>query len=469
MRPGPLSELTGDYAADLQSGALRYALGGPGRFGTGGIYVPAGGFPSYNASLQRAIQKNGISCIWDFGASIEAGGTACPDAINQRYPMLIRNRHFARYPWHGDTFLPSSSTAWNGAIQSSAFPFTLNVPANAQGWAATGTAYVAGVSPVPAQFAGPFFAPLWNTQTTMPLMTYTHPSAACQYFARAFSVYYWDFGNQDGGGSGTGRQFDIQLNGVVVASPTLAGDNKIHRVDILNAPNQANNALQFGNQRNAGVVTMAIIAVASYPTPTVPTFGVHWCHFDFAGSATIANLAATAGTSPAQRVVRYVGPSTNAWPFTPDPTFSPPFAPDFVIQGVFDDQVGGSFSLKTGTTPQFIATSWSPAMCLHGIRQFIQAWRQKPTGCDVCFTMPNMPNGISSDNQPGAVYQMQNAWMYYELIFRLSTFKGYGFADIDSVMGENAVANKYMLNGNPHPLPLGHQLIDHVYDFMGIG
>jgi hypothetical protein len=403
-------------------------------------FVPPGGFRSWTAVLAKARAGTGIATAMAFGASIAAGGTQVTDILTKSYWALWRQTKInAGYAIHGDSFLPTNSAAWNSGVVASVFPFVMDV------------------TPLAWGFYGPFICPVWATATTMPLMHATHPSTALGYNARSARFYYFDLGNQDGGVSAVGRTAHVDIDGAGDQTITALGDNLIHYKEFTNLSNAANHVLNFGNQGAANIAT-APIAVAWYPSTSVPTTGVHYAWFAVNGGYTVADLIRTDGQYPQYRPERLIGPSNAAVPFTPSAALSPPFAPDLVFFDIFDDISWVNRTGAFGSTPNTTVSGLNPAAYLHGLRRITQALRAKPTGCDIVHHMPNLPAGLVSDTTPLATYQLQHSWHYYATTFQLAQLNGHGLLNTDAEWGELAQTNGYMPSGtdiDPHPTNAG--------------
>jgi hypothetical protein len=403
----------------------------------GNAVVPSDGFRAWTAALDRVIAGTGIATVWGFGASIVAGGTATTDVMTKPYFPLWRANKRLTYATHGDTFLPSSSANFNSLVTYSVVPWTMDVTPTVWG------------------YYGPFIVPVWTTITTMPLCHATHASAALGYNARSARLFYFDAGNQDGGVSTVGRTWSANIDGGANTNVTELGDNLIHTIDFTNLTNAANHVLNIGNQ-GSGAIAAVPIAVAWYPTVTIPTTGIHYVWAGIPGSFSLFDLARMDQLLPADRIARFIGPSNAAAPFTPNAALSPPFAPDLVFLDVFDDMAFVNVPTASGSTPSFTVNGGPPSVYLHGLRRVIQALRQKSTGCDVVHMMPNFPNSVTSDTQPGAVYQLQNAFHYYEVQKRVAELNGHGWLNTDAEWGERGLALGFLNAGNPHPNDAGH-------------
>lgn len=403
-------------------------------------FIPSGGFSKWQAALTKAGQGTGVATAAAYGASIIAGGTAITDMLTKSYWALWRQAKInAGYGIHGDTMLFTASANFNTNVTYSAVPFTFD----------QGTTWVAAGAMV-----GPWPVPTTSVQTTIPIVHYTHPSTALGYNARSIRLFYFD------AASVNGRTWSANIDGGANSNVTGSGDNTIHTLDFTGLTNAANHVLNIGNQGSANICVVPL-AVASYPTTTIPSAtasgGIHYCWWGVPGSFSLSDVQNRGGIVP-DLLALLIGPSNSPAPYTANAALSPPFAPDLLFLDVFDDM---SFVLPNGpgnstsTTP-FTVTGGSPSTYLHGLRRIAQSVRQKSTGCDVVHHIPNFPDGVVSDNNPGATYQLQNAWHYYQAQKYIAEMFGHGWLNTDAEWGERGDTLTFLTGNNPHPTNAGH-------------
>jgi hypothetical protein len=440
---GRVPQPTGDYATDLSAGFVQTAPTPQNVVGTfvKNGYIPPGGFSKWAAALAAAKAGTSTATAAGIGASIIAGGTAVADVMTDGWWAQWRQDGInSGWPIHGDTLLPTTSSQYQSAMSSSSgFPFTYDAAPNAT---------------IPWDFLGPFTVPKWSTTVTLPLVHYTHPSVALGYNARSFRIFYFDPGNQDGGPSGSGATWHFNTDGANDTTVTLTGSNTVKSVDVTGLSNAAGHVLNFGNQSVGSV--MLIVAIASYPTATIPTSGVHFAWFSMCGGFTLGDLARRDKFYPANRLARLIGTNSTAALFTPAAALSPPFAPDLAFIDVFDDiNFPGASGTFTGSTPNFTVNGLPPGAYLHGLRRLVQALRRKSTGCDIVHHMPSLPDGEVSDINPGAANLLQNAWHYYKDQYEVAIMNGHGFVNTDGEWAELGNASGFLNASNPHPNKVG--------------
>lgn len=416
-------------------------------------YLPPGGFQSWNTALAAAIAGKGVATAWWMGGSIAAGGSVVANVISDAYPAIWAKSLLARTgaARHGDTFFPMMSAAWNATANMPQAPFVMDLAATS--WFPIGSFY------------SPLYVATGVTLAT-PQFHYRHPSTALGYRARSFRVFYWSFGNQDGGAAAGVNTFQWNLNGGAAQTVNLTAtqDNFIKSFDVTSATpgwsDTNDQVINFGNQSAA--VSMAIIAVASYPGPLGP--GLSGVHFGWAaanGFFCLGDLGDKSGQYPSDKPARVIAPIGAVAPYVPNPAMSPPFAPDLVLIDAFDDLLFPNQNGATASVPVFTNKFLAADAYDHVLRQFVQAFRRKPSGCDFVHMMPNFPTGVVSDsNPPGANFHLDNAWLYYEKMWALAQFNGHGWLNTDNEWRELAATgfgSVFLSGTNPHPTLAGMQ------------
>lgn len=420
----------------------------PGTLEPTNAYIPPGGFSKWSAALQGAVAGGAPAVAWGYGASIVAGGTQVTDMLTKPYFALWRQTKINQgYAVHGDTMQPTYSANFNSAVTYSAVPFTFDV--NPQSWSAAVTAGPGFLAPWPV--------PTWSTATTNPLVHYIHPSTALGYNARSLRIFYYDAVGL------VGRTWTaIETVDSVTHNVTDLGDGLIHFVDFTNLSDAPNHRLNIGNQ-GAASIAVCPIAVASYPTTTIPsTGGIHYGWFGVPGNYSLSDIGYS-GAVPADRIAQLIGPSNASAPFTPAANLSPPFGPNLVFIDVFDDMTAvlPNGPANSASTPAFTVTGGSPSVVLQHLSRVVQSFRRKVDAnnksvTDIVHHIPNFPDGNVSDTVPGATYQLWNAWEYYMGMKYLAELMGNGWLNTDAEWGEMGLALTFLNAGNPHPTNAGH-------------
>lgn len=405
-------------------------------------YIPPGGFTKFTGALAKALAGTGTCTIWGAGASLAplgGGGTAVTDMLTKPDGVIYRQHLInAGYPIHGDSFLPTASAGVNGfnnLVTYSVAPWTMDVvPA---GWL----------------FNGPFTVPEWVTQTTIPLCHATHPSAALGYNARSCSLFTFDLGNQDGGTSTNGRTWSANIDGGANTNITNTGSHLIVRTDFTNLSNTAGHVLNIGNQGAASVAVVPV-AVAWYPTTTVPTSGVHYAWFGMPGNSSVSDLMRTDGTGPKLRIERMYGPSNTptgdppASLFTANSALAVPFQPNLVLMGEWDDFAFVNNPTNSGSNPVFTVTGAPPEAYAFGLARMFNVFRVAGN-CDVIHFFDAIPDSYVSDVTIGS-NQQWNIKHYFKERRALAELYGHGWLNIDNEIGETGLAQGFLTAGNPH-------------------
>ncbi len=419
-----------------------------------GGYIPPAGFPNITAALNRARTGQGTATFGALGASITglgAGGTACSDLLTKPYGVLQRSALIAAgYPINGDTMLPTASAAYNNAVAYS-----------------SGPPFVMDVAPLAWQllnaWLGPWPAPVWTTITTMPLMHFTHPSAALGYNARAFVLYCLH-------PTGTaGRTAHIQdLSGGNDTLITSLGDGLVHGALIQGLADTPNQGIRFGNQGAASIAVVPL-CVGSFrsPAPTGAS-GVHWLWSGVPGSFTFADLACTAGSGMVGKIEGYIGPATAAPLYTANANLNPPFNCDLYYVDLGDDIVTVGANWQTlNANPALEVSGAAPDVTMLALDRIAALGQFKPA--DVVVHWPNLPNSLLSDTNPSAVtYALSNKRAFQQMVFSIAQQAQWGIINTDARWGDkggtlaNALGTFLQAAGtNPHPTDAGHFDIYH--------
>jgi hypothetical protein len=407
------------------------------------VIIPPGSLTPWQTAKAAALAGTGAATVWSAGASTAQGGSAVTNVISKSTFAQWRQAQInAGYPTGGDFFISTYSSNWSGNNAPNGWPFTNNIaPA---GWLAD----------------GPWWVPNYTaTAVTLatPELSYVHPSTDLGYNARSFRVYYFDGGTQDGGAGFAAATFkyNTAASESGATTVTLLGDNLIHSFDIVSQPNSAGNAIYFGNQSSASC--MKVIGVLCCPGTALATTGMFYCRVG-QPSHTMADLMTTAGTYPADKISRYIGPAGATAPFTPNAALAPPFLPHLVLQEPLDDVAfipPGTLTVGA-VTPATAAIHGVPADAyLWGLERMADAFRRNPAGCTVVHELPNYSDGYTSDTSLAALYATQNWGDYFDAHIKIAARYGHIVSNTNINWGELALTYGYIAAGNPHPNDAG--------------
>jgi hypothetical protein len=407
------------------------------------VNLPTDALTPWQSALARARAGTGIATVMMLGASTAEGSAGVTDVMTKSGFYQWRGLKAQSYPTFGDFSRSTMSAAHTGLASATGFPFTHDQPA------------------ISYSLIGPWWLPTWNAVGSQ-LMHYTHPTQAFGYRGRSFRVYYWDPGVQDGGPDiGAGRTWTWNLNGGAnQVIPALGRTNTIKYIEITSATpgwsDTDNQVINFVTQSVAGACL--IIGVLSCPGIVIGGSGICYVQAGQTGDCLgdLGNIAPI-NVYPADKLARLIAPNEAAPLFTPNPLLSPPFAPDLAFIEPFDDAVavlsaGGL--LAAAAIPNYTVNGVYPDEYLHLLRRITQSLRGKSTGCTTVHALPNFPDGITSDVNPGAI-PTNNVWHYFWAHKTAAELNDDILVKTDPDWNERGLALGFLSPGNPHPNDAG--------------